>query len=142
MKKFLPLIPASLNAVSSECQIHKKVIAFKLLLIAGHVPLAFITATHISPSPAVLKELNALVRKKIGAISSLEGVIVLERIPKTRSGKTLRRILKEIVEKGIQGDWESRLSIPATIEDSSHVDWAREKIKSWIAEQSKIKAKL
>jgi propionyl-CoA synthetase len=108
----------------------------------GHVPLAFITPTHIIPTATVLKDLNALVRKKIGAISSLAGVVVLDRIPKTRSGKTLRRVLREIVEKGAQGDWQSKLSIPATVEDSAHVDWARDKVKTWMAEQSKVKAKL
>jgi propionyl-CoA synthetase len=111
-------------------------------LTLGHMPLAFITATHISPSPAILNELNGLVRKKIGGIAAMAGVVVLEKIPKTRSGKTLRRVLREIVEKGIQGDWTSELAVPATVEDRSHVDWARDKIKIWIENGSGVKAKL
>lgn len=74
-------------------------------------------------------------RKKIGGIATLAGVVVLEKIPKTRSGKTLRRVLREIVEKGVHGDWESPLAVPATVEDRSHVDWARDKVKAWIATQ-------
>jgi propionyl-CoA synthetase len=71
----------------------------------------------------------------------MKGVVILERIPKTRSGKTLRRVLREIVEKGMDGDWDGNLAVPATVEDRSHVDWAREKVKSWMASQQN-KAKL
>ena len=128
----------------SACLIHKKVRLFYLTPISfnsGHVPLAFITATHAAPPPTILKDLNALVRKKIGGIATLAGVVILEKIPKTRSGKTLRRVLREIVEKGIHGDWESPLAVPATVEDRSHVDWARDKVKAWIATRSE-KSKL
>jgi propionyl-CoA synthetase len=103
--------------------------------------LAFITTTHEKPSPTIVKELNALVRKQIGGIATMKGVVILERIPKTRSGKTLRRVLREIVEKGMDGDWDGKLAVPATVEDRSHVDWAREKVKSWMASQQN-KAKL
>jgi len=104
-------------------------------LTVGHVPLAFITATHSTPSPTIVKDLNNLVRKQIGGIASLAGVVVLERIPKTRSGKTLRRVLREIVERGMQGDWTGELAVPATVEDRSHVDWARNKVKEWMAKR-------
>jgi propionyl-CoA synthetase len=83
--------------------------------------------------------LNALVRKQIGGIASLTGLVILERIPKTRSGKTLRRVLREIVEKGLDGDWSSNLAIPATVEDPSHVDMARDKVKLWMKERAKAK---
>lgn len=110
-------------------------------LTVGHVPLAFITATHSSPPPNVVKDLNNLVRKQIGGIASLAGVVVLERIPKTRSGKTLRRVLREIVERGMQGDWTGELAVPATVEDRSHVDWARDKVKEWMANQGQTSKK-
>jgi propionyl-CoA synthetase len=142
LKKFLPRTLASLSVVSLECRIPRKVDFSSWFLIVGHVPLAFITAKHISPSLTTLEELNTLVRKKVGAISSLAGVIILEKIPKTRSGKTLRRVLREIVEKGAFADWQSRLAVPATVEDPAHVDWAREKVKSWMTERTKAKAKL
>jgi propionyl-CoA synthetase len=115
------------------------------ILTPGHVPLAFITATHSEPSPTLSKDLNGLVRKRIGGIAALAGVVVLEKIPKTRSGKTLRRVLREIVEKGMDGDWVSQLAVPATVEDRSHVDWAREKVKVWMEVRSRegaTKAKL
>ena len=107
--------------------------------------MAFITATHSEPSPTLFKDLNGLVRKQIGGIATLAGVVVLEKIPKTRSGKTLRRVLREIVEKGMDGDWTSQLAVPATVEDTSHVDWAREMVKEWMEEKNRggtMKAKL
>jgi propionyl-CoA synthetase len=114
-----------------------------LLTLIGHVPLAFITTTHDAPSKTILTDLNALVRKRIGGIATLAGVVVLDRIPKTRSGKTLRRVLREIVERGIEGDWHGELAVPATVEDRLHVDWAREKVKVWMeSRSSSSKAKL
>jgi propionyl-CoA synthetase len=75
----------------------------------------------------------------------MAGVVVLEKIPKTRSGKTLRRVLREIVEKGMDGDWESQLAVPATVEDRTHVDWARDEVKLWMEQKDRgaaTKAKL
>jgi propionyl-CoA synthetase len=132
---------ASQNVVWWVCQTLKKVEHLRILLKVGHVPLAFITTTHAEPSPTIVKDLNDLVRKQIGGIATMKGVVVLDRIPKTRSGKTLRRVLREIVEKGMDGDWDGTLAVPATVEDRSHVDWAREKVKAWMASQ-KTKAKL
>lgn len=45
----------------------------------------------------------------------------------------------------MDGDWESQLAVPATVEDRSHVDWARDKVKVWMEEKSRgaiMKAKL
>jgi hypothetical protein len=39
------------------------------------------------------------------------------------------------VERGIQGDWTGQLAVPATVEDRSHVDWARDKVKEWMAKR-------
>lgn len=128
---------------SRNAGLTKRFLLSHLNLTLGHVPLAFITATHSAPPPSIVQDLNSLVRKQIGAIATLVGVVVLDRIPKTRSGKTLRRVLREIVEKGMDGDWTGELAVPATVEDRSHVDWAREKVKLWIEGRKNItKAKL
>jgi propionyl-CoA synthetase len=50
------------------------------------------------------------VRRRIGAIVCLKKIIVVERLPKTRSGKILRKTLRSIAN----GD---SYSIPATIDD-------------------------
>lgn len=48
-------------------------------------------------------------------------------IPKTRSGKTLRRVLRELVENEVHGEGGKEVSVPATVEDAGVVEVAREK---------------
>ncbi len=38
----------------------------------------------------------------------------------------------------MDGDWKGELAVHATVEDGSHVDWAREKIKLWMEERGKV----
>ncbi|WP_139184351.1 AMP-binding enzyme, partial [Vibrio cholerae] len=52
----------------------------------------------------------ASVRNQIGAVACFKHAIVVERLPKTRSGKILRRIIRQIA------DGES-YTIPSTIDD-------------------------
>ena len=49
-------------------------------------------------------------------------------------------MLREIVEKGLDGDWESSLAVPATVEDRAVVDMARDKVKLWM--EQRVKAKM
>jgi len=49
----------------------------------------------------LLKELNELVTKEIGAIAKLDGMNIVVDLPKTRSGKIMRRILRKIACEGI-----------------------------------------
>ncbi|WP_305856052.1 propionyl-CoA synthetase [Balneatrix alpica] len=59
---------------------------------------------------ALEQELVAMVRERIGAIACFKRVLVVKRLPKTRSGKILRRILRQMA------DGES-YSVPSTIDD-------------------------
>jgi propionyl-CoA synthetase len=52
-------------------------------------------------------------------------------IPKTRSGKMLRRVLKEMAENAIRGDFEKEVAVPSTIEDASTLDAARVRIREY-----------
>ncbi|KAK5710029.1 hypothetical protein LTR17_019250 [Elasticomyces elasticus] len=109
----------------------------------GHVPFAFIGI--VDPPADLLKDLNARLRHSIGPIANLAGFIAAPGIiPKTRSGKTLRRTLKEILENGVEGHFEKEPSYPSTIEDASVVGKAKEAVKEYFktGEGSKIKAKL
>lgn len=106
--------------------------------LKGHLPFAFITlSTHHHPHPAVpddklFKEVQKLVRDQIGAIASLGGIIQGKgMIPKTRSGKTLRRVLRELIENATHGDFEKEVQVPTTIEDAEVVDVAKAKIKEY-----------
>ena len=50
------------------------------------------------PSDALAKDLNATVRKEIGPIASIDHLQWAPGLPKTRSGKIMRRILRKIAE--------------------------------------------
>jgi propionyl-CoA synthetase len=52
-------------------------------------------------------------------------------IPKTRSGKTLRRVLRELVENAVHGEFDKEVQVPATVEDASVVEVGREKIREY-----------
>jgi propionyl-CoA synthetase len=63
-------------------------------------------------SEEVEKALVASVRNQIGAIACLKNIVSVERLPKTRSGKILRKNLRQLID----GD---ELQIPSTIDDAS-----------------------
>jgi propionyl-CoA synthetase len=67
------------------------------------------------------EELVDMVRDKIGAIACFRRAIVVERLPKTRSGKILRRIIRQIA------DGET-YSVPSTIDDPGILDEISEKL--------------
>ncbi|KAI4089927.1 MAG: hypothetical protein LQ344_005028 [Seirophora lacunosa] len=80
-----------------------------------------------------------LIRTQIGAIAALGGAIVGHgghggMIPKTRSGKTLRRVLRQLLENGARGEFERGVEVPATVEDEGAVEVARGAVRRWFEE--------
>ncbi len=74
--------------------------------------------SHVTTdSDALRKEINDLVSKTIGAIAKPEKIQFVNGLPKTRSGKIMRRILRKIAE----GD-TSNLGDTSTLLDPSVVD--------------------
>ena len=73
------------------------------------------------PSEDLRKELVAWVRKEIGPIASPDLIQFSPSLPKTRSGKIMRRILRKIAEDefGNLGD-TSTLAEPAVVDDLVH----------------------
>jgi propionyl-CoA synthetase len=63
----------------------------------------------------VVSELVALVRQKIGPVAAFKKVVVVERLPKTRSGKILRGTMKKIADG-------QAYKMPATIDDPVILD--------------------
>lgn len=61
------------------------------------------------------EELVEMVRERIGAIACFRRSMVVERLPKTRSGKILRRVIRQIA------DGES-YNVPSTIDDPAILD--------------------
>ena len=82
--------------------------------VKGQLPIGLILLKDgVKIDPAQLeKELIALVREKIGALACFQKALVVERLPKTRSGKILRAILRKIAEG-------EDYAPPSTIDDLS-----------------------
>lgn len=80
--------------------------------LKGEVPLALVVLKTGTTRPhgQIVTELIAAVREKIGPVASFKIAKVVNRLPKTRSGKIVRRTIKKIAD-GAEYD------IPATIED-------------------------
>jgi acetyl-CoA synthetase len=72
----------------------------------------------VEPNDDLHKELVAWVRKEIGPIASPDLIHFTPHLPKTRSGKIMRRILRKIAEKefGSLGD-TSTLADPTVVTD-------------------------
>lgn len=66
------------------------------------------------------EELVEMVRDKIGAIACFRRAIVVDRLPKTRSGKILRRIIRQIADG-------EEYSVPSTIDDPAILEEISEK---------------
>jgi acetyl-CoA synthetase len=87
--------------------------------IKGQGIYAYVTLMDdVEPDEGLRAELVAWVRRDIGPIASLDIIHFAAGLPKTRSGKIMRRILRKIAEKEFQslGDI-STLADPAVVED-------------------------
>ncbi|MFZ0663949.1 MAG: acetate--CoA ligase [Acidobacteriaceae bacterium] len=91
----------------------------------GQAISAFVTLeSGNEPSAELKNELRAWVTKQIGALARPDDVRFTEQLPKTRSGKIMRRLLKELATNGdIQGD-------TTTLEDFSVIAKLRESDES------------
>jgi propionyl-CoA synthetase len=80
--------------------------------LRGQIPLAMVvTKTSNEMEHFQLEyEIVHLIRDQIGAVACLRNVMIVERLPKTRSGKILRKLLRAIVDK-------VEFQIPSTIDD-------------------------
>lgn len=94
--------------------------------LRGQIPFATIVlknGTQISESE-VEKEIILKVREKIGAVAFLKNVMTVNRLPKTRSGKILRKLIRTIIDgKDFQ--------IPSTIDDEKIIEEIQTKYKSY-----------
>ena len=74
--------------------------------------------TGVEGTEALKKELVAIVRKEIGPIATVDKIQFAQGLPKTRSGKIMRRILRKIAENDYSnlGD-TSTLAEPGVVDD-------------------------
>ncbi|KUM53020.1 propionyl-CoA synthetase [Rheinheimera sp. EpRS3] len=84
--------------------------------IKGQQPLALVLLKNgIDIDETILEaELVAMVRQEIGALACFKKTIVVKRLPKTRSGKILRKLLRQIADG-------NDYSVPSTIDDPASV---------------------
>jgi propionyl-CoA synthetase len=88
--------------------------------LKGQVPRGFVVlkaGVEVDP-PALAAELVGMVRERIGPVAALREVDVVPALPKTRSGKILRRTMRGIAD----GREEP---VPSTIDDAAVLDTLR-----------------
>jgi acetyl-CoA synthetase len=74
--------------------------------IKGQAVAAFVTLEGgVVPTPALKDELRAWVAKEIGSMAKPDDIRFSDQLPKTRSGKIMRRLLRELASSGdVKGD--------------------------------------
>jgi acetyl-CoA synthetase len=84
--------------------------------IKGQAVAAFVTVKEgVSGTPELAEELRQHVVRKIGAIAKPDDIIFAADLPKTRSGKIMRRLLRDIAEGKALGD-TTTLADPAVVQ--------------------------
>jgi acetyl-CoA synthetase len=99
--------------------------------LRGQVISAFVVLRQgRAPSDELKKELLATVRNELGPLAVIGEINFVDMLPKTRSGKIMRRVLKAVILDKDPGDI-------STIEDEGSVEEARE---SWMQMRSSVAA--
>ena len=93
--------------------------------LKGQLPMGFVCLTNgvNRPHEEIAKECVKLVRDQIGPVAAFKLVAVVDRLPKTRSGKILRAIMGKIADG-------QDYKMPATIDDPVILDEIREALVS------------
>ncbi|ORE98358.1 propionyl-CoA synthetase [Aurantimonas sp. 22II-16-19i] len=88
--------------------------------VKGEIPCGFVVLKKGAgiDRAQIEAELIKIVREAIGPVAAFRKVLVVDRLPKTRSGKILRRTMKAIVD-------DTPFETPATIEDAAALDEIR-----------------
>jgi propionyl-CoA synthetase len=93
--------------------------------LKGQVPVGLVVLKDGSTAePGALEaEIVAMVREEVGPVASLKRVLVVSRLPKTRSGKILRRTMRDIAD-------DKPYEAPSTIDDPAILDEIAEALGS------------
>jgi acetyl-CoA synthetase len=82
----------------------------------GHAIAAFVVLTAGAEADGVAAALRTHVAKEIGPIAKPRDVVVVPDVPKTRSGKIMRRLLTQLFEGAPLGDTTSLQNEPCIVE--------------------------
>ncbi len=84
--------------------------------VKGEVPVAFVVLrSGYTPSDELRQQLVQHIRSTIGPIATPEAIVIVNKLPKTRSGKIMRRLLKAVLSGASLGD-------VSTLEDEASVE--------------------
>ena len=87
------------SALASHAKVAEAAVVPMPHEVKGQALYAFVTPIEgVHESPELIKELIAHVRKEIGPIAAPDVIQFAPGLPKTRSGKIMRRILRKIAE--------------------------------------------
>ncbi|MBL3702425.1 AMP-binding protein [Sulfitobacter sp. BDSS02] len=93
--------------------------------LKGQMPVGFVILTKgvNRPEAEITSECVKLVRDQIGPVAAFKLAVVVDRLPKTRSGKILRATMVKIADN-------QDFKMPATIDDPAILDEIRDALKS------------
>ncbi len=93
--------------------------------LKGQMPVGFLclNAGCNRPHEEITAEVVKLVREKIGPVAAFKLALVVDRLPKTRSGKILRGTMVKIADS-------EEFKMPATIDDPAILNEIREALKT------------
>jgi len=90
----------------------------------GQVPAGFVVLKngYTIENNVLVPELVQIIRSNIGAIANFKQAAIVNRLPKTRSGKILRKTIRSLADKG-------KAAIPSTIDDPAILNEIKEILK-------------
>jgi propionyl-CoA synthetase len=93
--------------------------------LKGQMPVGFVVLKNgiTANEEDIIKALILLVREEIGAVASFKEAYIVSRLPKTRSGKILRKTIRHIFNG-------KAFTIPSTIEDPSALQEIKDLLKN------------
>src|SRR6185437_9520218 len=94
------------SALVAHSKVAEAAVVARLDDLKGQAIVAFVTLKSGHPhTPELKEELRQWVAKEIGSLAKPDDIRFTEALPKTRSGKIMRRLLKELATSGdVKGD--------------------------------------
>jgi acetyl-CoA synthetase len=109
------------SALVDHPSVAEAAVVGKVDATTGQAIAAFVTLRGgVEPGDALVEELRTHVAKLIGPIAKPKSVLFTEELPKTRSGKIMRRLLRDVAEDKALGD-------TTTLADPTVVDGIKSK---------------
>jgi acetyl-CoA synthetase len=108
------------SALVSHPAVSEAAVMGKEDALKGEVPVAFVTLrSGFQPSDELRADLVKHIRNTIGPIATPDAIVIVGKLPKTRSGKIMRRLLKAVLSGAALGD-------VSTLEDEGSVSEIKE----------------